>query len=329
MDEMDTRDIMNATIRRTGVVFLFTALCLTGCKEGDGKKEATASRAPEMVRQESKEAPVLPAILELGKKMKEGQTAYDAVRQGMFSLPRELSRSDATALLDLLMAPPAPGWNELGWAAIFNDGLNVLRAGANQPEGFMERLLECCRDTGRPAVLRDYALQHFGTQLAAYYHDPLGNGKKLFPKREVRMQAEEALRRALLPGNGTTMGTACNVVDDIITACKASGTAAPFSVDDLCRSCKETALSPAENIHARITALGMLGRHESPAVLKEARLWMMDEGQPVLFRAAAIAYVGKFPAENDRAALHTLAADTDLRLSQPAKKSLARLEGRN
>ena len=328
MDEMDTRDIMNATICRTGVVFLFTALCLTGCKEGDGKKETTASRAPEMVRQESKQAPVLPAILELGRKMKEGQMAYDAVRQGMFALPRELSRSDATALLDLLMTPPAPGWNELGWAAIFNDGLNVLRQGANQPEGFMERLLECYRDENRPAVLRDYALQHFGTQLAAWYHDP-GNGKKLFPKVEVRQQAEEALRRALLPGKGTTMGTACNVADDIITACKASGTSAPFSVDDLCRSCKETALSTAENIHARITALGMLGRHESPAVLKEARLWMMDEGQPVLFRAAAIAYVGKFPAENDRAALNTLAADTDLRLSQPAKKSLARLEGRS
>ena len=328
MDEMDTRDIMDATICRTGVVFLFTALCLTGCKEGDGKKEATASRAPEMVRQESRQAPVLPAILELGRKMKEGQTAYDAVRQGMFALPRELSRHDATALLDLLMAPPAPGWNELGWAAIFNDGLNVLRQGANQPEGFMERLLECYRDENRPAVLRDYALQHFGTQLAAYYHDP-GNGKKFFPKAEVRQQAEEALRRALLPGNGTTMGTACNVADDIITACKASGTSAPFSADELCRSCKETVLSPAENIHARITALGMLGRHESPAALKEARLWMMDEGQPVLFRAAAIAYVGTFPAENDRAAFNTLAADTDLRLSQPAKKSLTWLEGRS
>lgn len=311
-----------------GSFFLMGAvLCLAGCRDGE-KKEATASCAPEMVRQESRQAPVLPAVLELGKKMKEGQTAYDAVRQGMFSLPRELSRHDATALLDLLMAPPAPGWNELGWAAIFNDGLNVLRQGANQPEGFMERLLECYRDENRPAVLRDYALQHFGTQLAAYYHDP-ENGKKLFPKGEVRMQAEEALRRALLPGNGTTMGTACNVADDIITACKASGTSAPFSVDDLCRSCKETALSPNENIHARITALGMLGRHECPAALKEARLWMMDEGQPVLFRAAAIAYVGTFPAENDRAALHTLAADTDLRLSQPAKKSLARLEGRN
>lgn len=327
MDEMDTRDIMDATICRTGVVFLFTALCLAGCRDGE-RKEATASRAPEMIRLESRQAPVLPAVLELGRKMKEGQTAYDAVRQGMFALPRELSRHDATALLDLLMAPPAPGWNELGWAAIFNDGLNVLRQGANQPEGFMERLLECYRDTGRPAVLRDYALQHFGTQLAAWYHDP-ENGKKLFPKGEVRMQAEEALRRALLPGNGTTMGTACNVADDIITACEASGTSAPFSADELCRSCKEMVLSPAENIHARITALGMLGRHESPAVLKEARLWMMDEGQPVLFRAAAIAYVGKFPAENDRAALNTLAADTDLRLSQPAKKSLARLEGRS
>lgn len=310
-----------------GVFLLAGVLCLTGCRDGE-RKEATASRAPEMVRQESKQAPVLPAVLELGRKMKEGQTAYDAVRQGMFSLPRELSRHDATALLDLLMAPPAPGWNELGWAAIFNDGLNVLRQGANQPEGFIERLLECYRDTGRPAVLRDYALQHFGTQLAAWYHDP-ENGKKLFPKGEVRMQAEEALRRALLPGKGTTMGTACNVADDIITACKASGTPAPFSADDLCRSCKETALSPSENIHARITALGMLGRHESPAVLKEARLWMMDEGQPVLFRAAAIAYVGTFPAENDRAAFNTLAADTDLRLAQPAKKSLARLEGRS
>lgn len=313
--------------RKGSFLLVGAALCLAGCKEGE-KKEITASRAPELVRQESKQAPVLPAILELGRKMKEGQTAYDAVRQGMFSLPRALSRHDATALLDLLMAPPAPGWNELGWAAIVNDGLNVLRQGANQPEAFIERLLECHRDENRLVVLRDYALQHFGTQLAVYYHDPQGNGKKLFPKAEVRQQVEEALKKALEPGNGTTMGTACNVADDIITACKASGTPAPFSAEELCHSCKEIVLSPAENIHARITALGMLGRHESPTALKEARLWMMDAGQPVLLRAAAIAYVGKFPEEADRAALNTLAAETDLRLAQPAKKSLARLEGR-
>lgn len=327
MDAMDMRDTRICQFRKGSFLLVGAALCLAGCKERE-KKAAVAERAPELVRKESKQAPMLPAVLELGRKMKEGQTAYDAVRQGMFALPRELSRSDATALLDLLLASPAPAWNELGWAAIVNDGLNVLRQGANQPEGFMERLLECHRDENRPVVLRDYALQHFGTQLAAYYHDPQGNGKKLFPKAEVREQAEEALRRALLPGNGTTMGTASNVADDILTACKASGTPAPFSAEELCRSCKEIVLSPTENIHARITALGMLGRHESPTALKEARLWMMDEDQPVLFRAAAIAYVGKFPAENDRAAFNTLAADTDLRLAQPAKKSLARLEGR-
>lgn len=315
--------------RRGSFLLLAAALCLTGCKEGDGKKDATASRAPGLVRQDSKQAPVLPAIVELGRKMKEGQTAYDAVRKGLFSLPRELSRPDTTALLDLLMTPPTGNWNELGWAAIVNDGLNVLRQGKNQPERFMERLLECHRDTGRPAVLRDYALQHFGSQLAACYRDPQGQGKILYPDTEVRRQAEEALKQALTPGSGTTMGTACNVADDIITACTESGAASPVSPDELCRSCKDIALSSNENMHARITALGMLGRHESPAVLKEARLWMMDEGQPVLLRAAAIAYVGKFPAENDRAALNTLAAETDLRLSQPAKKSLSRLDGRS
>lgn len=324
---------MKRSLFTLGVLCSLAAICLPSCKESAPTKTG-AERAPELVKRATTKAPVHPEILALGQEMKRGQDAYDAVRQRMFALPRGLSREDAGALLDLLLTSPGGNWNELGWAAIVNDGCNILREMKNQPDGFMEKLVTLHRDGTRPAVIRDYALQHFGTQLAAYYRDPAGRGRMLYPDDQGRRAAEEALRAALSPGgnaaNATnaTAGTACNVAGDILTACRTSGATPPISADELNRACRETALSPAANLHARLSALGMLGRHRSPAALKEARGWMLDGSQPVLLRAAAISYAGQFSLETDRDALTTLATDTDMRLALPAKEVLKRLEGK-
>lgn len=312
------------------VALCSAAVCLPSCEDSTEKK-AGAERAPKLVKQSAKKAPAHPEILALGQDMKRGKDGYDAVRRRLFALPRELSRDDSTALLDLLLAPPDKNWTELGWAAIVNDGFNILREGKNQPEGFMDKLVALHRDGARPAVLRDYALQHFGMQLAGYYRDPAGAGKTLYPDADVRGEAEDALRKAMTSGgkeSSSITGTACNVADDILTACKASGTTPPVSREELDRACRETALSPEANLHARLSALGMLGRHGSPLALKEARSWMLDSKQPVLLRAAAIGYAGEFALAADRDALSTLAADTDMRLALPAKEGLKRLEGK-
>lgn len=304
------------------------AVCLPACKDSTEKK-SEAQRAPRLERQERKKSPTHPDILALGEEMTRGLDGYDAVRKRLFALPRELSRDDSTALLDLLLAPPDKSWSELGWAAIVNDGFNILRGVKTQPENFMKRLVELHRDGTRPAVLRDYALQHFGSQLAGYYHDPAGAGKRICPDAEVRRQAEDALRTTLESGDGAASGTACNVADDILTASQSSGATPPVSREELDRVCHKAALNPEANLHARLSALGMLGRHRSPLALKEARGWMMDGKQPALLRAAAISYAGQFALEADRDALTTLAADNDLRLALPAREGLKSLGRRD
>lgn len=307
-EETLRRDLLNADEKQNRVL------------QKGGEKNVSASFAASLV------TPVLPDIIALGREMQKGQIAYDAVRQGLFALPRELSQTDAKALLDLLLGPAPADWNELGWAAIVNDGFNVLRQGKNQAPDFMARLIACHRDSRYPLVIRDYALQHFGTQLVVYYSDPQGRGQRLFGDTALRNEAQQVLRQALCPGKGTSMGTACNVVDDILSACARSGEAPPFALEEICRSCAEIALCPTENIHARLTALGLLGRHQSPLLLKEARHWMGEDTQPVLLRAAAINYVGRFSYAQDVPLMTSLAAHTDLRLSYPAKRSLARIE---
>lgn len=318
---------MKRNLFTLGVLCGLAVICLPSCKDSTEKK-AGAERAPKLVKQSAKKTPTHPEILALGQDMKRGQDGYDAVRRRLFALPRELSRDDSTALLDLLLAPPSYNWTELGWAAIVNDGFNILREGKNQPEAFMNKLVALHQDGARPAVLRDYALQHFGMQLAGYYRDPAGAGKTLYPDADVRGEAEKSLRKALsLAGkeSSSITGTACNVADDILTACKSSGSTPPVSREELDKACREAALSPDTNLHARLSALGMLGRHGSPLALKEARGWMMDSKQPILLRAAAIGYAGQFALPVDRDALTTLAADTDMRLALPAKEGLKRM----
>lgn len=316
---------MKWNLATLGVLCSLAGLCLPACKDSTEKK-AGAQRAPRLERQETKKSPTHPDILALGQEMTRGQDGYDAVRKLLFALPRELSRDDSTALLDLLLAPPVKNWTELGWAAIVNDGFNILRGVKNQPEDFMKRLVALHRDEMRPEVLRDYALQHFGSQLAGYYQEPAGAGKRLCPDAGVRRQAEDALRAALESGTGAASGTACNVADDILMASQTSGATPPVSREELDRACHRTALNPEANLHARLSALGMLGRHRSPLALKEARGWMMDGKQSALLRAAAISYAGQFALESDRDVLTTLAADNDLRLALPAREGLKRLK---
>lgn len=291
----------------------------------DKAKEGEESRkAPEIIKsvKEEGERPIHPDILLIREEIQRGTVAYDSIRGKLFSLPVELSAYDCQALLDCLKASPGPYWSGLGWGAIFNDGLNVLRSMKNPPRKFARQLLECYADESRSETIRNYALQHFGSMLTSYYRDPEGFGKIVFSNGEERREVESALKTALKPNNGVMMGTACNLADDIIAACRESGLEPPVSVEDLAGNCRSIALSEEENDHARITAFGFLGRHMIPNVVPEARTYLKDKSVSVLLRAAAIHYVGVFKDVEDRPVLEELSKDGDLRISTPAKEGL-------
>ncbi len=312
---------MNPFPLSSAMAFALSALLLPSCRQ-EAPRPVEETRAPRLTEQAAKNTPVHPEILALAEDINQGRDNYDAIRHRLFALPRELSSRDADALLDLLLTPPGEDWPELRWAALFNDGLNILRQGEHPPARFIERLLECHADKTRPAVLRDYALQHFGSQLAAWYRAPDYRSNTLLPDASLKQKIEKALEEALSPENGATMGTACNVADDILAACGRSGRTPPFTLDRLSAVCRDIVRDPGGNLHARLTALGFLGRHDNPSVLDDARRWRDDASQPVLLRAAAINYTGRFKKEEDRAALTALGAETDLRLSHPARQAL-------
>lgn len=300
--------------------------CLNSCEQK--KQEKASGRAPELIKKELslENHPILPEIIQIKEEVKRGNAAYDTVRKYLFALPDGISSRDAEALLDILMEPPAAHWSSLGWGAIFNDGMNVLRQMKNAPPGFARRLMECHADETRPEVIRNYALQHFGSLLVTYYRDPEGKGKRVFPKSSERMEVEKELMAALRPKNGAMMGTACNLADDILNACALSGAQSPIKMEELGACCRDIALSGEESEHARITAFGFLARHVIPDAAEGARGIMDDSSQSVLLRAAAIHYVGKLGREQDQASLEKLARNSDVRLSVPARTILKERE---
>ena len=304
---------------------LLLGLGFTSCQQEKGKEQAQR-RAPRPMAQAEKKAPVHGDILALEEKIQQGKDSYDAVRAHLFGLPRDLSESDASALLAILLSSPPSSWDELAWAAIVNDGFNVLREGKNPPQDFMERLMALHADTSCPLVLRDYALQHFGTQLAAYYRAPEAQSSFFYGKEALRQEAVEMLARAFSLHAGMVTGTAFNVADSLLSSCQASGQKSPVSAQDLLQACYEVILTPKGNEHAQISALGMLGRHRSPLAQKEARLWVQEKTRSVLSRAAALSYLSKLAQKEDRALFESLALDADLRLALPAKEGLKHLD---
>lgn len=306
---------------------LISLFFIAGCEQKETSaiindatiKDEDAAKKKEMDKSVS---PIHEDILAIGEEVKRGKIAYDSLRRRLFALPRELSSHDAQALLNILMEPPAETWTMLGWAAIYNDGLNVLRRMKNPPPRFPRQLLNVYEDNSRAHVIRDYSLQHFGSMLVTYYSNPEGRGRLVFPTQAERMEVEEALRKALLPGKGAIMGTACNLADDIMEACVRSGMEPPVTRQEMGEICAKIASSETEELAARISSYGFLSKYKQPVILPISREYMRDKKQPVLLRAAAIHYVARFAEGEDRELLGKLAKDTDLRISFPAREGL-------
>lgn len=309
-------------VRRVGLVGALTAgLLLSGC-EKESAKAPLSTRAPEMEKKVVSEKPVPehPDIAAIRQEIGEGAGKYDSIRRRLYALPPELTGQDASTLLVLMMQPQGELWSELGWAAIVNDGFNVLRELRKPLPELPGKLLECFREESRPLVLRDYALQHMGLMLLSWYRNPVGT--PLLQNADQREEILQAVKKAATEEHTSLAGTAFNAIDGILRSCRSSGKTPPLSEEELTSLGKRMALSPQVSEHTRISALGFLGSRRCDAALPEARQLMKEQKTPILLRAAAIHYLGLFAQEDDRSYFESLATSSDMRLSFPAQNAL-------
>lgn len=264
-----------------------------------------------------------PQVKSLLDQCSKGNDFYNDIRETLYSLPKELSRADACALEKVFLATPSPQWSELCWAAVVNDGLNVLRNLNTSPPHFADNLMSCCRDSSRPSVIRDYALQHLGVLLIDWYGASSGKSVLSASNSQERTRMIQFLSEFMSPQSGALAGTACNAVDDIIMVCERKGIEAPFCLQALFENCKVLFSDNAQSVHARISALGILARHATPQARVEALSVMTDERHPVLLRAAAVHYIAVLSDERDVSLLHEFVLNKDHRLSAPARKILS------
>lgn len=95
----------------------------------------------------------------LGKKG--GFSILDRAERARNLYTKTISDADAEALFSAIVLTPKHGDVRLEhWAVLFNDVLNVLNQQQSVLSGFTSGLLAIIGDTERPAVMRDYALQH-------------------------------------------------------------------------------------------------------------------------------------------------------------------------
>lgn len=316
--------IRQAVVKSAGVgclccasLFLFVA-----CEKEEGKASLSA-RAPHLGKKviEEKPTPEHRELTALRQEIESGSGEYDSIRRRLYALPAELSRKDAVTLLELLLKEKGALWSDLGWAAIVNDGFNVLRQLKTPLPELPGSLLACYQEKSRPMVLRDYALQHMGLLLVSWYRAP-GDSSPLLSNPAEREAILLALMQAVKEQETSLAGTAFNVVDGILTSCSLSGATPPLGEAELAELGKAMVVSGKASEHARISALGFLGNRHFDVALTEARQLMKTETTPPLLRAAAIHYLGLFSRPDDRAYMEGLSSSSDIRLAMPAQEAL-------
>lgn len=187
---------------------------------------------------------------------------------------------------------------------LFNSAFNALHHSLD-PKPLSEILLQLAA-THPHRTMRLYALQHIGMQRSA---DRLTG--------TLADQARDLLLRQSGEADTEVCGSAIHL---LLTWNKEQTEAEP----DLIARALEIVTSSARPIDARITALHAAERH----ALATARNIAADSSQPILFRKAAIALMGKHGSENDLAALQAF-AEENFRLAQAADPARTAIEHRS
>lgn len=233
---------------------------------------------------------------------------YVPRRRMVEALGNDLSDADIRALLAFVRSmPEAVGLDESGFNGVGDVVLLKLEEQPQLPSDFADHLVAMFYDEVLNAIWRDYCIQHLGT---VYQCVP----------KEKRSLIRQLYQDALEPGS-TFAGTT------LISMKRSIGTP-DMPINFVAEQAMAVASSDAFADAERLTALNIAAYFRHPEAVGFARQIIDSRESAAMFRAAAIAVLGKHGQPSDTSILQSYLNSSDIRLRVSAKNALDTLQER-
>jgi hypothetical protein len=238
-------------------------------------------------------------------------------------LSTSLAEQDIDALLAFITGPKPQAFGDMEWGSLTNDIQEALSVQTMPNEKVAKALIATYRDESRGQLMRDYALQHVGG-FAMYLVHTSGTRIEPLPSFYPSLVAE--LKSAAADSSKPWAGTALNLLDGVLRASEERGVAnAGISVEELIRLAVPVAKDSQAPLNARLPALQVASRRQSPEALELARQILADPDSHLMLVQSACAVVGQQGTAQDVALLEKLQNQDSRHKSPAARAALDRL----
>lgn len=252
----------------------------------------------------AKAAASRPLNLVVSQILKEGpSTPYLKFNYLIKELPVDLGDHDLKALIEFISGPKPTGFQDAEWGSLVNDIEKAITLQTVPNPLVAEGLIAIYRDESKIQMQRDYALQHIGGfAMHLVQAESATSGDVSSPSKIESRQSPifNLLLSELTSAAGQTdkpwSGTALNLLDGLLRNAEYSNINLPdLTSQSLLEMALPIARDPSATLNARLPALQVAARHESPAARELAREILSSPNADLMLvqsAAAALAHLG-------------------------------------
>lgn len=275
---------------------------------------------PQTVSQPVSAPPLHPVV---GRIIHEGPTLpYLKFNYLIKELPVNLAAHDVAALITFISAPRPPAFQDAEWGSLVNDIQECLTVQTRPNEKVAQALIAIFRDESQIQMQRDYALQHIGG-FAIYLVHTGAISSPLFPGLLHELKA------AASDGSKPWAGTSFNLLDGLLRAADYRSLTVPgLDAASLVELAIPIARDPSAPLNARLPALQVAARHDSPAARDLAREILTSPGSGLMLVQSASAALARLGKAEDLPLLQTASASATRHTAPALNEAIRAIQAR-
>ncbi len=232
-------------------------------------------------------------------------------------LPLNLAPHDIQALITFISASAPPKFQDAEWGSLVNDIEECLTVQTLPSEKVADALIAIFRDPKKIQMQRDYALQHLGG-FAIYLVHTGGMSPVANPRPTIFSSLLTELKSAAAQTSQPWSGTALNLLDGLLRAADYRSVEIPgLTAASLVETAIPIARNPSAPLNARLPALQVAARHDSPAARDLAREILSSPEPGIMLTQSASATLARLGTTEDLPALEA-ASSSASRHTAPA-----------
>jgi hypothetical protein len=331
-------------MKTKSIIFLAAAAALLAVGAWllrSGKPEPTALSNPHSTIPHPPSLPLHPVVERI---VREGpDLPYLKFNYLIKELPLKLAPHDIDALITFISGSRPPKFQDAEWGSLVNDIEENLTIQTVPSEKVAHALIAIYRDETKIQMQRDYALQHIGGFLIYLIHTSAQNSKiqnqqssignpsssPQSPISNLQSLLLSELTSAASDRSQPWSGTALNLLDGCLRAANYRNLAVPgLSADSVVSLALPIARDTSAPLNARLPALQVAARHDSPSARALAREILSSPDPGIMLTQSAAAALARLGTADDLSILQNASANSNQHTALALNEAIRSIQSR-